>query len=1125
MNDIGQPGSFLVDSPERLDEESDEFGHRDYAQAVAQTLTEAPAPFTVGIFGPWGVGKSTIIGEVRRRLPDRVGFAYYDAWRYDGDALRRQLLRDVARQLADADQLKGFDPDKDLEELEVAVQETQEGISFSWPRMWRTAIGTALLAVVVFAFLRDRQGAELFSGHEPLSDAAVAAVVFVFSTALTMLREPFRITQRVLATQRLEEPDRFAAKFEQLMACVTADRVVIAIDNLDRCSPDRAVEILSTIKTYLEPALEPDKERRWLPPLRRDGRKPKPAVFLIAADIDALRRHLLSKEIEQTEQAEADASGYVEEYLRKFFSATLPIRASLDTEMRTYVGSQLSELVRTTGLDGAQRKKLIEMVAAALGRNPRRVKQFANNLELRLRLLAARETDAPGHKAMIHPAISDQPLAVAKLSLIEEEWPAYFQALLKQPRSLERWELAARGVSQLPPGALGPAPPVPTDIEESNENWQALAAFLRASDGVSITNPRPFLRLKQSDIEVRLPDYAEFLEAIAAGERDGVMAILEQADEEQRRALEEELPNVLARELDESYMQGALRVVDLVISQKSLDQQVRVTVLHRAVSDPRIKSTLARLEPRLLLDAGQALPGDDYPELQTLIADHLLDQDTTEGEQRAIAEALTKLDAALTNNAREHIRHAIDQGTLPQRPDIVVIFALADQTLITQTMVQRQLQQFPPNGDQTSRPGQVANSLRIALAGVRAHKDQHSANTIGAYITATLTNEIAHPEAIQDIDLYVEAIDSISPLVPQVVTTLMQSIMTALTDIAVEFHGPFLRILGSTIAAADESQRTQFADEAISQLFRNPDAAVAVLEQHGRGLQLVFRPLVFQRLAALLQSGAAVRSRATPLLDEFGPVEEAHTVIADAALGAVDNDDFEWAAELVRANRVAIEGRGPVMLAHTLDRIPQVDVGIRGQALTLAAELCQFSDATQRVRLASLLQDQILDADPSHAELAIATAQAMAADENLEFDLGTIIVAGAQRVLATSPEEFQAFHLLRFVCAHFAALPADERDGLYAHVGHLLANPGHIQTICDALVAVPGSYPEGRSGFMRVLLESSRQGAVAERTLLLRSAQTLAASTDAKADLERHIGELAASEDAGDQEVYAALQA
>jgi hypothetical protein len=1126
MNDIGQPAAFLVDSPERLDEDSDAFGHRDYAQAIAETLIAAPTPFTVGVFGPWGVGKSTIIGEVRRRLPDRVGFAYYDAWRYEGDALRRQLLRDVARQLHASQQLKGFDPDKDLEELEVTVQATKERIEFSWPRFLRSLVGASLLAAMVYLFLRDRQGAALFSGHEPLTDAGVGALVFLASGLLTLLREPFQVTQRVLGTQRLEEPDRFAAKFEELMASVRSERVVIAIDNLDRCSPDRAVEILSTIKTYLEPAFEPDSERRWLPPLRADGRTPKPAVFLIAADIEALRRHLLSKELEGTGQPPAEASRYVDEYLRKFFSATLPIRASLDTEMRSYVASQLAELVSAAKLDERERKKLVEMVAAALRRNPRRVKQFANNLEIRLQLLAARETEVPGHSAMIRPPISDRPLAVAKLALIEEEWPAYFKALFARPRCLQQWELAARGVGQLGPGVAGPPAEQPRDVADSVDDWPALAAFLRASDGVSIESPRPFLRLKQSETEVRLPGFAEFTESIAAGERESAMAILSQATEEQRRGLEAELCSVLSRELNESYIQGALQVVDLVVSQPAIDPQIRSEVLYNAVSDPRIKHELARLDPRLLLAAGRGLQQTSYRELQTLVADRLPSGDANESEQRAIAIALTALGDELSADARQHIRLAIDQTTLPQRPDVVAIFAEFDDALMTEQAMHHQLQQFMGGQPQGAKPGQLESGLRIVLAGIREYRDKQAADTVANYISTALTDEIAHPEAIQDIDLYIGAIDSISPLVPQVVTTLAQSIVAALTNLAVEFHGPFLRILGSAIVAVDESQRTQFADEAISQLFRNPDVAVVVLEQHGRGLQPVFRPLVFQRLAALLQSGAAVRSQATSLLDEFGTVEEANTAITDAAQAALQSDDFGWVTELVLASPASFPERGSAMLEHTLNRITQVDIGPRTQALALAAELSRFSDATQRVRLTSLLQDQILDADPGHAELAIATAQAMAANDTIDFDLGTIIAASAQRVLNTPPQQFQAFHLLRFVCAHLAALPDDEPDGLYRHVKLMLTQPEHAQSICDALAAVPDSYPEARSGFTRVLLEGSREGAPQERTILLRAAQALAANTPgAKAAVDQRIAELATSEDAGDQEVYAALQA
>jgi putative ribosome biogenesis GTPase RsgA len=54
----------------------DVFGHGDYADALVKALTEAPPPFTVGIFGEWGVGKSTIIAAVRSRLREKDDVAF-----------------------------------------------------------------------------------------------------------------------------------------------------------------------------------------------------------------------------------------------------------------------------------------------------------------------------------------------------------------------------------------------------------------------------------------------------------------------------------------------------------------------------------------------------------------------------------------------------------------------------------------------------------------------------------------------------------------------------------------------------------------------------------------------------------------------------------------------------------------------------------------------------------------------------------------------------------------------------------------------------------------------------------------------------------------------------------------
>jgi KAP family P-loop domain len=1120
--------AFLADSPAHLDASSDAFGHRDYAEAVAETLVAAPTPFTVGVFGPWGVGKSTIIGEVRRRLPDTVGFAYYDAWRYEGDALRRQLLRDVARQLHASKQLKGFDPDKDLEELEVTVQETREGIEFSWPGLLRSLIGAFLLASIVFVFLRDRQGVALFSGKEPLSDGAVGAIVFVASALLALLREPFQVTQRALGTQRLEEPDRFAAKFEQLMACVRSERVVIAIDNLDRCSPDRAVEILSTIKTYLEPAVEPDSTRRWLPPLRPDGKQPKPAVFLIAADIDALRRHLLSKELEGAGQPPAEAGRYVDEYLRKFFSATLPIRASLDTEMRTYVAAQLAELVQSAKLDESEHKKLIEMVAAALSRNPRRVKQFANNLEIRLQLLAARETEAPGHSAMIRPAISNRPLEVAKLALIEEEWPAYFKALFAQPRCLQQWELAARGVGQLGPGVAGPPPEQPLDIDGRSDDWLTLAAFLRASDGVSSENPRPFLRLKQSETEVRLPGFAEFTESIAAGEREGAMEILAQATEEQRRGLEGELSAVLSRELEESYIQGALQIVDLVVSQPLIAPQVCSEVLYKAVSDPRVKHELARLDPMLLLAAGKRLPRASDRELQTLIADRLISPDAGESEQQKIATALTELGRELSSDAREHIRRASDQATLQHRPDVVAIFAGFDDALVTEQTTQRQLQEFVGGQAQGSKPAHRESSMRIVLAGIRAHRDQHATSTIADYVAAALTEDFAQPGEIAAPELYAQALQAIAPVAPERVIAQSQAIIAALPEIEIPLRGPFFVILAAALesGASAQDEAAEFARQAIANLFGNPDAAADFIQTSGALLAPVYAPHVFEALRGVMLSGIPLATQCANLLAGYGTEEQVDGTVAESVEGAISHDQFVVARELVMARPGAFKERAPELVTRCLERLGQVGPGDRSLALKVAWELAVLAGEPQRRRVADALQAEVLQGDVEGSLLATALAQELAGSPEHGFDLTGTVVAAAERLISTPPGNVEDLRLLQFVCAHSDRMVGEVRERLHSHLREILEQrAGLVEAICETLTAIPESEPGERADFALTLLAASATGEVEQRVVELRTARAFATGMPAEIEVAQRIANMASSEDEADRQIHARLDA
>jgi predicted KAP-like P-loop ATPase len=94
-----------TDSPFRRDSaslcDSDAFAHADVAKVLVGAIQEAPSPFTIGLFGGWGTGKSTVLESVAARLAAVESTAYvaFDVWKYEGDSLRRQFIREVARQL------------------------------------------------------------------------------------------------------------------------------------------------------------------------------------------------------------------------------------------------------------------------------------------------------------------------------------------------------------------------------------------------------------------------------------------------------------------------------------------------------------------------------------------------------------------------------------------------------------------------------------------------------------------------------------------------------------------------------------------------------------------------------------------------------------------------------------------------------------------------------------------------------------------------------------------------------------------------------------------------------------------------------------------------------------------
>src|SRR5262245_30047873 len=79
--------------------EQDRLRFDQYSRVLSETVAEADTPLTVGMFGPWGSGKTSLMRLVLEGLASQARpplAVWFNAWRYDQEeALWRALVIQV----------------------------------------------------------------------------------------------------------------------------------------------------------------------------------------------------------------------------------------------------------------------------------------------------------------------------------------------------------------------------------------------------------------------------------------------------------------------------------------------------------------------------------------------------------------------------------------------------------------------------------------------------------------------------------------------------------------------------------------------------------------------------------------------------------------------------------------------------------------------------------------------------------------------------------------------------------------------------------------------------------------------------------------------------------------------
>ena len=143
-----------------------------------------------------------------------------------------------------------------------------------------------------------------------------ASLVLIFGLvtwATGRLDRLLELRTEVESQRRMEDADRFSRRFREILGGVRVERLVVAVDNIDRLDPESAADILSTIKTYLEPAVTQPR-RRLVQAIRRQHTPAPLVTFVVAVDDVALRGHLEA----MAPQHATSSRDYADEYLRKY---------------------------------------------------------------------------------------------------------------------------------------------------------------------------------------------------------------------------------------------------------------------------------------------------------------------------------------------------------------------------------------------------------------------------------------------------------------------------------------------------------------------------------------------------------------------------------------------------------------------------------------------------------------------------------------------------------------------------------------------------------------------------------------------------------------------------------------
>lgn len=365
------------------DEDGDKFGFKPYAQVLRDTILETgPLPFCVGIFGEWGSGKTSFMkmieSPIKKMVESSTGSKakvcsiWFNPWKYDKkEDLWSALIQSIV-----------YEIEKELHGQKENVDKARHlALATTWLAM-KKAI-TALTAGVI-------------------SESNLDGLIESFGKA----DEKYHAFI-----------NNFEEAFSELVNEYTGGgKLVIFIDDLDRCLPENAITVLESLKLFFAHAQ---------------------CIFVLGMDHYIVEEGIRSRYPDKVNLTGRD---YLDKIVQiPFYLPPVPFDRLKDS----FKGTEADKLS----------KEIWGIVRSGMGGNPRKTKRFINCFSLLQSYLRpqTRSEILQGNNIPKFPKTIED-MHLAKLLVFQISFPDFYIHLRRDPGDwayLEKYVIKEESVEKM----------------------------------------------------------------------------------------------------------------------------------------------------------------------------------------------------------------------------------------------------------------------------------------------------------------------------------------------------------------------------------------------------------------------------------------------------------------------------------------------------------------------------------------------------------------------------------------------------------------------------------------------------------------------------------------------------